>query len=169
MERGNDSMVGASKIKKKRGFDSTHQKVYLSLWRTYDRLRAMEDALFDSWNLTAQQYNVLRLLEARHPEPIPTLQLSAKLISRAPDITRMIDKLETQQWIRRERSSEDRRAVLVALTDKGTELVKSLAEPVKQMHEAQLGHMTAEQMRSLVSLLQIARAPHEPEQSDWNS
>ncbi len=162
-------MVGASRVKKKAGFDSLHQKVYLSLWRTYDRLRAMEDALFGEWNLTAQQYNVLRLLEARYPEPIPTLQLSAKLISRAPDITRMLDKLESQHWIRRERSLEDRRAVLVALTDKGMDLVKKLAEPVKRMHEAQLGHLSGEEMRSLVALLQAARGPHEPDGSDWNS
>jgi DNA-binding MarR family transcriptional regulator len=162
-------MVGASKAKQKKGFDSPHQKVYLSLWRTYDRLRALEDALFGEWNLTAQQYNVLRLLQARHPEPIPTLQLSAKLISRAPDITRMLDKLEAQQWIRRERSLEDRRAVLVALTDQGLDLVSKLSEPVKRMHEAQLGHLTGDEMRSLVALLHAARSPHEQEESDWSS
>lgn len=154
---------------KKRRFDSAEQQVYLSLWRTYDRLRAIEEALFDRWNLTAQQYNVLRLLEAKHPEPMATLQLSAKLVSRAPDITRMLDKLEGQGWIVRERSSEDRRAVLVALTPKGLALLKEMAGPVKHMHVAQTGHLTVDQMRSLLELLEIARAPHEPVDSDWKS
>lgn len=154
---------------KKRGFDSPQQQVYLSMWRTYDRLRAIEEALFDQWNLTAQQYNVLRLLEAKHPEPLPTLQLSARLISRSPDITRMLDKLEEQGWIQRERSTEDRRAVMVALKPKGRTKLRDMAAQVKAMHVAQLGHLTVEQMRDLLALLEVARAPHEPEGSDWKT
>ncbi|MFN6162303.1 MAG: MarR family winged helix-turn-helix transcriptional regulator [Planctomycetota bacterium] len=162
-------MGDLGKLAKKRRFDSPEQQVYLSLWRSYDRLRAIEEALFNRWNLTAQQYNVLRLLEAKHPEAIPTLQLSSKLISRAPDITRMLDKLETQGWIRRDRSSEDRRAVLVALTPKGLALVKEMASSVKQMHVAQVGHLTVDQTRSLLELLEVVRAPHEPMDSDWKT
>jgi len=154
---------------KKRGFDSPQQEVYLSMWRTYDRLRAMEEALFDQWNLTAQQYNVLRLLEAKHPRPMPTLQLSARLISRSPDITRMLDKLEEQGWIARSRSTEDRRAVMVALTSEGRTQLREMAAHVKAMHVAQLGHLTVGQTRDLLALLEIARAPHEPEGSDWKT
>jgi DNA-binding MarR family transcriptional regulator len=162
-------MGQVDKTSKKRRFDSPQQQVYLTLWRTYDRLRAIEEALFDRWNLTAQQYNALRLLESKHPVPIPTLQLSAKLISRSPDITRMLDKLETQGWIQRERSKEDRRAVLVGLTLKGVKLLAEIANPVKQMHVAQLGHLTVDQMRSLLELLEVVRAPHEPDGSDWKN
>ena len=67
-----------------RRFDSPQQEAYLALWRTYDRLRALEDELFDSWSLTAQQYNVLRLLRAARPAPVPTLSLVAGLISARP-------------------------------------------------------------------------------------
>ncbi|MFN5274165.1 MAG: MarR family transcriptional regulator, partial [Planctomycetota bacterium] len=69
---------------KKRKFDSQQQEVYLSLWRTYDRLKALEDELFQSWDLTSQQYNVLRILQAASPKAVPTLQISQRLISRAP-------------------------------------------------------------------------------------
>jgi DNA-binding MarR family transcriptional regulator len=91
-------------IPKKRKFDSPEQEAYLALWRTYDRLRAIEEQLFSQWQISAQQYNVMRLLDAAHPQPIPTLTLSARLISRAPDITRMLDKLETSGYIVRGRS-----------------------------------------------------------------
>src|ERR1700744_4753869 len=74
-------------------FDSSQQEVYLNLWRTYDRLRILEDELFSRHDLTAQQYNALRLLRAAHPNKAPTLALAAKLVSRAPDITRLLDKL----------------------------------------------------------------------------
>ena len=86
-----------------RRFDSIEQEAYLALWRTYDRLRAMEDELFSRWELTAQQYNVLRLLKADHPEPVPTLGLVSRLVSRAPDVTRMLDKLEVRKLITRSR------------------------------------------------------------------
>lgn len=162
-------MAKTGHIAKKRGFDSPQQEVYLSMWRTYDRLRAIEEMLFDSWNVTAQQYNVLRLLEAKHPEPLPTLKLSALLISRAPDITRILDKLEEQGWIQRERSTLDRRAVMVALTPKGRHLLQEMAVQVKQMHVAQVGHLTVDQRQELLRLLEIVRAPHEPENSDWKT
>lgn len=75
-------------------FDTLEQEAFLGIWRTYDRLRALEDELFARYDLTAQQYNALRLLRSCHPEAIRTLDLAARLVSRAPDITRLLDKLE---------------------------------------------------------------------------
>src|SRR5438045_2553595 len=77
-----------------RRFDSLEQEAFLNLWRTYDRLKAQEDELFARYDLTPQQYNALRLLKSEHPRPIRTLDLAARLVSRAPDITRLVDKLE---------------------------------------------------------------------------
>ena len=74
-------------------FDSLEQEVFLSLWRTYDRLRQLEDELFSQFDLTPQQYNALRMLRAAHPVSLPTLELSARLVSRAAEITRLVDKL----------------------------------------------------------------------------
>src|SRR4051794_31139142 len=84
-------------------FDSPEQEAFLNLWRTYDRLRALEDELFGRFELTPQQYNALRLLRAVHPGTLPTLALAQRLVSRAPDITRMMDRLEQRGLVRRER------------------------------------------------------------------
>jgi DNA-binding MarR family transcriptional regulator len=157
----------ATKTAKRRKFDSIQQEAYLSLWRTYDRLKTIEDQLFSKWQITPQQYNVLRLLEASHPAPIPTLSLSSRLVSKAPDITRIIDKLEASQWIERTRSTEDRRAVLVKLTATGRKLLREIAEPLKDSHVAQLGHMSRKELEQLCDLLRKVRQPHEPETSDW--
>src|SRR5262249_48411404 len=105
-------------------FDSLEQEVFLNLWRTYDRLRTLEDELFGSFDLPPQQYNVLRLLRAEHPGRVPTLALAKRLVSRAPDITRMLDKLAADGLIVRERSSESRRVVLVGITDAGVALLR---------------------------------------------
>jgi DNA-binding MarR family transcriptional regulator len=150
-----------------RRFDSPTQAAYLALWRTYDRLRAVEDDFFERWELTAQQYNVLRLLRADHPEPVPTLGLGAKLVSRAPDITRMLDKLEVRGLVSRTRGTADRRAVLVGITAGGLKLLDDIAGPLRECHERQLGHLSRAELDTLIGLLDRARGPHEEEGSPW--
>src|SRR5262250_2321213 len=104
------------KVSRGARFDSLEQEVYLSLWRTYDRLRALEDELFAGFDLTAQQYNALRLLRAVHPKTLRTLALADRLVSRAPDITRLLDKLEARDLVVRERLRGNRRVVEVGIT-----------------------------------------------------
>ena len=128
---------------KTRRFDSIEQEAYLSLWRTFDRLRTIEDDLFGQWDLTAQQYNVLRLLRSAHPEPMGTLSLQARLVSRAPDITRMLDKLEARKLISRGKQKEDRRAVMVSITPAGIDLLSEISSPLRDAHERHLGHLSA--------------------------
>lgn len=148
-------------------FDSPEQEAFLALWRTYDRLRTHEDELFAGFDLTPQQYNVLRLLRAEHPEAVPTLKLLDRLVSRAPDVTRMLDKLEARGLISRTRSLTDRRAVLVGITEPGLALVEGIAEPLRACHARQLGHLPAADLKKLVALLKAAREPHEPDGSAW--
>src|SRR5947208_8429943 len=99
-----------------RAFDSLHQEVFLNLWRTYDRLRALEEELFAPYDLTPQQYNALRLLSGEHPNKLQTLDLAARLVSRAPDITRLLDKLAERGLIERDRPAENRRIVRIGIT-----------------------------------------------------
>jgi DNA-binding MarR family transcriptional regulator len=150
-------------------FDSPQQEVFLNLWRTYDRLRMLEDDLFARFELTAQQYNVLRLLKAVHPGALPTLTLAQRLVSRAPDITRMLDKLVQRGLVKRERPEDNRRVVRVGITPGGLTLVNELAEPLRDCHRRQLGHLSAADLKRLTALLHAARAPHEDADSPWHS
>jgi DNA-binding MarR family transcriptional regulator len=150
-----------------RRFDSPEQEVFLNLWHTYDRLRILEDELFGKHDLTAQQYNVLRLLRAGHPDTVPTLALAGRLVSRAPDITRMLDKLEQRGLVARERPADNRRVVRVGITEAGLRLLRELDGPVRQCHSQQLGHLTPAELARLTELLQAARQPHEEPGSSW--
>jgi DNA-binding MarR family transcriptional regulator len=150
-----------------RRFDSPQQEAFLSLWRTYDRLRSLEDELFGRHGLTAQQYNALRLLRAAHPRRVATLTLGARLISRAPDITRLLDRLADRGLIERERLAQNRRVVHVGITPAGISLLDELAAEVHACHARQLGHLEQGEVCTLVELLRKARAPHEPEDSTW--
>jgi DNA-binding MarR family transcriptional regulator len=148
-------------------FDSLEQEVFLSLWRTYDRLRALEEELFGRYDLTPQQYNALRLLRAEHPGALPTLALANRLVSRAPDITRMLDKLEQRGLIVRERPRDNRRVVRVGITPAGLALVRQITGPLRACHERQLGHLSPANLKRLSALLRAARAPHENDESSW--
>jgi DNA-binding MarR family transcriptional regulator len=162
-------MAGMSTTAQRRRlrFDSPEQEAFLELWRTYDRLRALEDALFARWSLTPQQYNVLRLLRAERPNALPTLALAQRLVSRAPDITRMLDRLEERGLIVRDRPADNRRVVRVAITQTGLDLLDAIAEPLRACHHAQLGHLDRRALRRLVLLLRLARSPHEDPDSFW--
>src|SRR5436305_8824804 len=122
--------------------DSPQQEAYLNLWRWYGRLRMIEDELFLRHDLTAQQYNALRLLRAEHPAALPTLVLAGKLVSHAPDITRLVDRLEQRGLVARRRLADNRRVVQVGITEAGLARLKQLDQPVRQCHQQQLGHLS---------------------------
>ena len=135
--------------------------MFLNLWRTYDRLRALEDELFGKHDLTPQQYNALRLLRGAHPAKIHTLDLAGRLVSRAPDITRLLDKLEERGLIERDRPADNRRVVRIGITEAGLALLRELHDPLQECHARQLGHLSRRRLRELNALLHAARAPHE--------
>ncbi|WP_299469532.1 MarR family transcriptional regulator [uncultured Gimesia sp.] len=148
-------------------FDSPEQEVYLHLWRTYDCLKAVEESLFVQYDLSAQQYNVLRLLQQVSPGSMQTMELGRRMISRAPDTTRMLDRLEKRALIQRSRLPDNRRVVEIAITKQGLALLKEMARAVLEMHQRQLGHLSAAQQKQFVKLLKLAREPHEDATCDW--
>ena len=150
-----------------RRFDSLQQEAFLNLWRTYDRLHLLEEELFTRYDLTPQQYNALRLLRGEGSHKLATLALAARLVSRAPDITRLLDKLEERGLVERERPADNRRMVLIALTPAGRALLDELDSQVHPCHVRQLGHLSEDPLRQLVALLEAARRPHEDASSPW--
>lgn len=145
-----------------RRFDSLEQEAFLNLWRTFDRLKAVEEEVFGRFDLSAQQYNALRLLEAVAPATLPTLSVAARLVSRAPDITRLLDRLEARGLVERKREPHNRRIVQVGLTGAGTALLGEMRGLVIECGTRQLGHLGADRLRTLIGLLKGAREPHEP-------
>jgi len=149
-------------------FDSPAQEAYLRLWRLYDRLKLIEDELFAAHGLSSQQYNTLRLLKAALPGSMGTLELASRLISRAPDITRLVNKLESRGLVERHPDPADGRAVRIMLTPRGSGILASLAAPLAEVHSRQLGHMPPDDLSELIRLIRSAGSPHEPEGSIWS-
>jgi len=144
-------------------FDSLQQEAFLELWRSYDCLKAEEDLVFGEFAISSQQYNALRLLKAAAPDAMAVSALGQRMITRAPDMTRMLDRLEDRNLIARVRRDDNRRVVEVTLTDAGKTLLQEIAEPIKACHQRQLGHLPDSQLKQLIQLLQAVRRPHENE------
>lgn len=133
------SSSNAAATTAKRGFDSLEQEVFLNLWRSYDRLKSLEEEVFGRVGLSAQQYNALRLLRSVHPDAMPTLVLGSWLISRAPDMTRLLDRLKQRELLSRERRFENRRVVEVRITEEGMELLNEIHDAVQECHQIPVG------------------------------
>jgi DNA-binding MarR family transcriptional regulator len=129
---------------------------FLELCRTADILSRRVADVLKAEELSANQYNVLRILRGA-PDGLPCGEIGNRMITRDPDITRLLDRLEKRNLIVRSRESKDRRMVMARITREGLNLLARLDEPVREAHRRQLGHLGRERLRNLISLLEIAR------------
>lgn len=110
-----------------------------------------------AYGITPTQYNVLRILRGAGPQGLCRNEVRDRLISQVPDVTRLLDRLEDSELIERERSTADRRQVATRITATGLDLLRTLDEPVLEMHKQLVGHMSEKQLKSLTELLALAR------------
>ena len=131
--------------------------LFLELARTTDRLSRGPAAVLKTEDLPANQYNVLRILRGS-PDGLPCGEIANRMITRDPDITRLLDRLEKRNLISRCRETRDRRMVMARITPDGLKLLGRLDEPVEEAHRRQLGHLGRERLRALTELLRAARS-----------
>jgi DNA-binding MarR family transcriptional regulator len=161
----------AAEIKKREPFDCPAQEVYLNLMRTHSVLLGPMERLFKDHGVSAAKYNILRILRGGNStgecseHGLPSLEIADRLITRVPDITRLVDGLEEDGLVVRTRCNRDRRVVYVGITAKGMELLGKLDKPVIDMHQDKLEHLTSEELTELNRLLLKARHPHEEAKS----
>jgi DNA-binding MarR family transcriptional regulator len=141
---------------KKRPYGGPEEEAFLSLQRTADVLARNVEKVLRKEDVTPQQYNVLRILRGA-PEGLPCSEIGKRMITRDPDITRLLDRLEKRELVSRCRETEDRRTVLTRITPKGLHLLHDLDAPVSEAHQSQLGHLGRVRLRSLMGLLAMAR------------
>jgi DNA-binding MarR family transcriptional regulator len=146
-----------SEIKQRKPFTCREEELMLNIMRTADRLQRRMGELLKSADLSATQYNVLRILRGAGSEGLACGEISDRMVTRDPDITRLLDRLEKRNLVARSREKEDRRVVTARITAAGLDLLKKLDEPVVQAHKAHLGHMEGKQQETLIRLLETAR------------
>lgn len=137
---------------------------YSTLLSTADKVRTFFETVCAPFDITGQQYNVLRILRGAEPDGLPTLTIAERMIERTPGITRMIDRLEAKGLVAREVRPHDRRCVYCRITQKGLELLKTLDGPVEEANRAAFRGLSAAELEQLVALLVKAGEAHEAEQ-----
>ena len=145
-------------IRQNRPFRSSGHEAYLALLRTADLARHRFAALFATEALTLQQYNVLRILRGAGEGGLPTLEIADRMIERTPGITRLVDKLEQNGLLSRERLAHDRRTVVCRVTPEGLALLARLDAPVEQLDDETFMTMEAEDLDQLIEILAKLRA-----------
>src|SRR5271157_5845941 len=143
-------------IKKRNPFDSAEQEAAPNLARTYDRLQSSFTQFFKQHGISGAQYNVLRILRGVG-EPLPCQEIAGRMITRLPDITRLVDRLLEAGLVERSRTPMDRRLVLTTITEAGLRLLAAIDDPLLRLHREQLGHLTRSELAELNRLLVKAR------------
>ena len=136
---------------------SREEAAFLDLLRTTELLSRGPAQLLKAEDLSSTQYNVLRILRGA-VSGLTCSEIANRMITRDPDITRLLDRLERRSLISRCRETKDRRAVLVRITAEGTALLARLDEPVQEVHRKQLGHLGQKRLRELSELLAACRS-----------
>ncbi len=133
------------------------EAAFLDLLRTTDMLSRGLVTVLKTEDLSSTQYNVLRILRGS-PAGLPCGEIANRMITRDPDVTRLLDRLEKRGLISRCRETKDRRTVMARITADGLKLLARLDEPVQSAHHKQLGHLGRERLRELGELLSAARS-----------
>jgi len=136
---------------------SPEEAAYLDLLRTADVLTRGAIGVLKAEELSTTQYNVLRVLRGSL-QGLTCGEIASRMITRDPDVTRLLDRMEKRGLISRSRESRDRRLVLARISPEGLKLVNRLDEPVQKIHRKQLGHMGKDRLQTLAELLAAARS-----------
>lgn len=144
-------------LRQTRPFQSLSEEALLSIARTDSVLGGAVERALAPHGLSMTQYNVLRILRGAEKRGLCRNDIGQRLITRMPDVSRLLDRMEAAELVSRVRSTEDRRLVTTTLTARGRKLVDDLDEVMARTHQELLGHMTEQQLRTLIELLGVAR------------
>jgi len=128
-------------------------RVFIALQKIADALAQETEQLLKAHSLTGAQYNVLRILRGAEPEGLACSNISDRMISHDPDMTRLLDRMEKRALITRQRQKDDRRVVKTRITPAGLDLLKGLDQPVRELHKRQFRHIPPPQLKIFADLL----------------
>jgi DNA-binding MarR family transcriptional regulator len=146
-----------AEIQQQKPFASVEQECFLNIERTGAVLHDAFERMLRPFGVSATQFNVLRILRGAGPDGLCRNEVRDRLVTRMPDVTRLLDRMEEAGLVNRVRSTSDRRQVRTQLTPRGREVVDALDAPVADEHHRRLGHLSDEQLRTLIDLLTAAR------------
>ena len=147
-----------AQIAQQKPFSGLPEEAFLNLIRTTDCLQRAMQHTTRRWKITSTQYNVLRILRGAHPHGLPCSVIGDRMITADPDVTRLVSRLKALGLVHQERGKKDRRVLLTFISEKGRSLLSEMDETVSRFPAEMLGHLGDADLRTLISLLERARA-----------
>jgi DNA-binding MarR family transcriptional regulator len=136
-------------------FESPQHEAVLSLMVAAAHLRAQLDAASERHGVTASQYNVLRILRGAHPGGYSRCEIARRMIERAPDVTRLIDRMVKLRLVERARSDEDRRLSITRITRKGLGVLERMQAEIDAIHGDLTSRLSEGDAQTLSRLCEI--------------
>ena len=146
-----------AELKQNVPFTSREQEAYLSLLRTADALQSRVEAKLKEFALTGTQYNALRILRGAGSDGIPCSEIGERMITRDPDITRLLDRLQKRGLVERSRGKQDRRVIYGKITAAGLNLLREMDSPLRKFGREILRHVSQANLKLLIDLLEQVR------------
>ena len=144
-------------IKQTKPFESPEDEAFVSVLRTAGAFQWREAELLKPYEITLPQYNVLRILRGAEPEGLICREIGERMIARDPDVTKLLDRLESRGLVSRERQEKDRRVIVARVMPEGLRLVAEIDGPVLKLTGELLGHLGERKLGTLIRLLEEAR------------
>jgi DNA-binding MarR family transcriptional regulator len=140
---------------KQQKFKTPHQKAVLNLIYTTSWMQGRQKDIFKTFNITLQQFNILRILRGQHPNSTSATEIKSRMLDKNSDVSRLLDRLLAKKVITKRVSSNDKRAADVNLTEEGLELLKAIDKKQSQIDNVLL--LTEEEALILSDLLDKSR------------
>jgi DNA-binding MarR family transcriptional regulator len=136
-------------------FSSAQQEALLNLIVAANFVREQSERVVNEHGITLPQYNVLRILRGVHPDGHPRREIAARMLDRAPDVTRIIDRLADKKFVERDRGSEDRRHSITRITKEGLALLEKMDPDISRAFEPMEHRLSQTDARELSRLCEV--------------
>ncbi len=138
-------------------FQSEYHKVHINVLFTASWLNLQTTKLLKSYNISPQQFNILRILRGMHPEPASVKILTERMIDKMSNASRLVEKLKQKGLLKREASEDDRRKVNVSITPRGLELLEKASHDIEKNIRSNLSNLSTSEASQLNKLLDKIR------------
>ena len=148
-----------SEIRQSRPFARRSEEALVGIFRTAAILdHAIQDAL-KPFGITPTQYNVLRILRGAGKDGLCGREIGERLVSKVPDVSRLLDRMEDLGLMTRERDPDDRRHVTARVTPKGLKVLVQVEPTLEALERQHFGALGAEALKNLIETLDTVRTP----------
>jgi DNA-binding MarR family transcriptional regulator len=148
-------------LRQRKPFQSAAHEAVVGLMRTADLIRRHATATVEPHGITLQQFNVLRILRGAGDTGLPTLEVAERMIEQTPGVTRLLDRLEAKELVRRQRCPKDRRQHLCWITAKGLALLEKIDALAARAPEESMKGLRQKDRVAFIRLMDAIRAEHQ--------